>query len=302
MSIQATAGARQNGVATMSSQSAVEKATLGWLRDFYKESCGLTCRDSNLEEQLRGVDLWLGGVFNDVGVDAKMDTYTSGNIMLEVISQDRGNASRQTPAVGWWFKDMPWVAYTFVRSGQVVHIDMEKAYPWLGEQLSLALDEFEAHGTFDSKKHGFDMFGTPNRSYITYNLRFSIAKFLAQCPGAYYTDIRDAVSAKAQENALSQLYYNKVRGEAAQTAFRPPMFVGAAPRTLPAAGFAEAIAESCAFYVKPAPDAEKLERLLRLFERHAGFKNDPAVKARGKELQAARVRRTLACDNDAAAA
>jgi hypothetical protein len=273
-----------NGVRGMSAQSRLDAAGTAlfveWFSTVFKAPCLAV---SKKLIQLRGIDLAvrlsLPGVRSSVGVDLKIDTHDRGNMTFEVHSQDRGNTIRNGPAPGWPRKDMPWVAYYFLKTGEVVFLDMSRVTPWLNSLLQLGLNGSNP-GSGDCP---FWLSGTPNSTYSSYNIVARITDVLKHCPGTYYLRLTDhAPVSLLQEHTGSG-------GQA-------PMINAAQHPTTSPIELQQHMSKSMSYLVKPQFSADEDEILLRWAERNARFSAFPGVKERGLLNQSSRIHRYLKGD------
>jgi hypothetical protein len=231
---------------------------------------------TNTAVQKRGIDLCVKvpgrtGRQGPVGVDLKADCYTSGNITLELISQDRANTQRTSPAIGWTRKDMSLVAYLFVKTGEVIFINMEEAHAWL-DPLVQALCTNPAEAPLDF--HGMDIVGAPNGSYLSYNLRMPIDTLLARCPGTLRIQLCDLMERDVYEHLLD-------------APLCPPMSKqGASSNAMTV--LQDWLLKLPCYHAKEDLDETQKELLLRWLEPRALFKG--TFREKGEALQMSRPR------------
>lgn len=284
--------ADSQGVRHFGSQSILDKNGLqrldSWFQAVYPVTTTAVVRD---DLQKRGVDLIVkldrGG--KSLAIDLKADNYFSGNITLELISQDRANSAHDEPVVGWTGKDMPLVAYMFMQTGEIVFIDMTVLYPWLFTQLK---DVVEGRTTaFELST--FFVSGTPNKRYLSYNLVAPIQVLLDEAPGCLYVRAREVLSRPAFAKLLPPGGFPK-----------PLMLSDGDYDEVAALAQLEAWLRRLKGYdVKPQLDADDKERLLRFLAPRAQFsKKRPEVKEAGLALIASRPRRVLPTDDVTVAA
>lgn len=254
------------GVRGFGAQSELDRRCTPLFQSWFEQHFGARCDLANKKIQLRGVDLCVrlkerAARLGPVGVDLKIDTYDTGNITFEIISQCRGHALRDGPAPGWYQKDMPWVAYYFLQTGETIFLDMAQVHPWLDQMVAdlmagrpTALPSWAA--------------AVPNRTYQTYNLVARIADVLAHCPGAFYVRLTATPETFLIPN--------------------PP-----ADRHLDAQQLMQRMQGSGCYCIKPLPEADDVERRLRWFEANAVYSRKAGVRERGLELQRTRPRRPL---------
>lgn len=280
------------GVRHFGSQSILDKNGLqrldSWFHAVYDGTTTPVVRD---DLQKRGVDIIvkLAGGGKSLAIDLKADNYFSGNITLELISQDRANSVHDEPVVGWTGKDMPLVAYMFMQTGEIVFLDMTALYPWLFAQLK---DIAAGRSTAFTLSNAF-ISGTPNKKYLSYNLVAPIQVLLAEAPGCLYVRARDVLSRPEHAKLLPP------------GGFPKPLMLAHAPYD-EAAALAQLGAwmrRLKGYDVKPQLDADDKERLLRFLAPRAQFsKKRPEVKEAGLALIASRPRRVLPTDDVTAAA
>src|SRR5450830_1416293 len=114
-----------NGARTYFSQMLLDKMGMAVLTPFFQNQFGAKVTPANTKIQLRGVDLCVmlpgrPSRMGPVGVDAKVDGGTTGNMAIELISQDRPNSKRAEAAEGYIAKDSAIVAYYFPLEGKLV--------------------------------------------------------------------------------------------------------------------------------------------------------------------------------------
>lgn len=269
----------------MGAQSRLDAAGTALFAEWFRTVFGAPCLAVSVKQmQLRGIDLAvklsLPRVSGSVGIDLKIDGYDRGNMTFEIHSQDRGNTVRNGPAAGWPRKDMPWVAYYFLKTGEVVFLDMAVVTPWLNAQLALGLEgKPPGSGAFP-----FWLSGTPNKTYSSYNLIARISDVLKHCPGAYYMRLADHVPSE-------MLLRHTGAGTQAPMVTPPACAVCATPLDLQ-----KHLATSMSYLVKPQFSADEDEILLRWAERHARFSAYPGVKELGLHNQSTRIHRYLEGD------
>lgn len=278
-----TAG--KDGVRSYEGQKPLDEMGTILFKSWFEKVFKTTVRTTNKVVQLRGVDLAVNlpgrsGSAGPVGTDLKIDTYLSGNISFELISQCRGNSKRSHPAVGWTGKDMPWVTYCFIQTGEVVFLDMAQVTPWLQDLVSRAL-EGQPPGT---PEFDYWVSATPNATYQSYNVMAKISAVLAHCPGAYYLRLMDTLSPEAFAGFTG-------------AAPKPPLVVSPAAAQCVTPEQLQALMRlSGCYHIKPQLSEDDTEALIRWCEQHAKYSTKSGVREKGAGLTASRVRRALACD------
>lgn len=185
---------RQDGARTMSGQMNVDRMATPALKLWLEKALGATATPAALMDQLRGSDLnvTLPGRPQEAGfvsVEGKFDTYTSGNMSLEIISQDRGNSKRNTPAPGWVGKDSAVVAYLFVKTGEIFFLNMRLLTPWVKEMLEPIAEGTGSRLPLSNTKPA----GTPNKTYTTYQVLMNVHTLMRNAPGVEYVRMADVL-------------------------------------------------------------------------------------------------------------
>jgi len=275
--------ADKTGARRFNDHMVLDTQGIAMLDTWFQQTYDVDTQPATQVVQLKGIDLCVklrnrrGMRF--VGVDLKADNNVSGNISLELISQDRPNSRHSEPVVGWTGKQMPLVAQLFVRTGEMVVIDMTMFYPWLFAQLK---------DIVEGRAQGFAMTGawlsaTPNPTYQSHNIIVSIATLLDEAPGCMYLRAGDVLSADQ---------FASLRPAAG---FEPLLLP---KRPYDAKTAAEALEERLAalggYDVKPQLTAEEKERLLRFLEPRVKYsRKNEEIRKKGLALQASRPRLTL---------
>jgi hypothetical protein len=241
--------------------------------------------------QLRGVDLAVKlrdvRSAKRVSIELKADNTSSGNISLEIFSQDRPNAKHSEPVVGWTAKDSCVVMQLFMQTGDMVAMNMTLFYPWLFEQLC---------NIADGRERGLAMRGawfsaTPNPTYNSHNIIVPIGMLLADAPGCLYLRARDVL---AQEKCAMLLKDGRFPKDLmlANRPYDADVALGTLKGWLSNLG---------GYDVKPQLSPERKERLLRFLEERVKFsKARPEVEILGRKHIASRPRLALAEDKAAA--
>lgn len=246
------------------------------------------------EVQCRGIDLSVrlnnvknpetGQTSKAVGIDVKADNNVSGNISLELISQDRPNSVHAEPVVGWTGKDMSLVAQLFVQTGDLVIINMAQFYPWLYAQLQSMIKTNSA--TIDVDRAWFS--ATPNATYQSYNIIVPIESLLNSAPGCIFipafevlsdaTLLKSGAPYELKASMLSNYSYDKAEAMATLRNWLSTLE---------------------GYHIKTQLSAEDKERLLRLLETKVKFSNkSPQVLQKGMELITSRPRAKLPEDTN----
>lgn len=283
--------ADSTGARRFNDHMALDTHGIAMLDTWFKNSYDVDTQPATQAVQLKGIDLCVklrnrrGMRF--VGIDLKADNNVSGNISLELISQDRPNARHPEPVVGWTGKQMPLVAQLFVRTGEMVVINMTVFYPWLFSQLQ-AIAAGRAHGFALT---GAWLSATPNPTYQSHNIIVRIAALLDEAPGCLYLRAGDVLS----DEQLASLR---------PSGFESLMLANRAYDADAARATLEGWLETLGGYdVKPQLSAEEKERLLRFLEPRVKYSaKNPAIREKGLALQASRPRLTLPEDGAAAPA
>ena len=285
--------ADSTGVRGFQDHMVLDKQGIAMLDTWFRESYDVDVVPANKEVQLKGIDICVKlrnrRGMRQVGVDLKADNNISGNISIELISQDRPNTRHSEPVVGWTGKHMPLVAQLFVRTGELVIINMTLFYPWLFKQLK-AIAAGESTG-FAMK--GAWLSATPNKTYQSHNIIVSIAALLDEAPGCIYLRARDVLSADE---------FASLRPAAGFEPLLLPKRAYDAPAALAALATLEGWLSTLGGYdVKEQLSAQEKERLLRFLEPRAKYSTrNPEIRKKGLELQASRPR--LALPEDSAGA
>lgn len=232
----------------------------------------------NLRAQKRGADLAVHHPLRrararHVSVDLKADTHLSGNLTLELLSQDRPNSHQPEPVAGWPAKDMALVAQLLLQTGELVVMDTSQMWPWLVSQVHVVLEEelerFDVEGAWCA--------GTPNPGYISYNLMLPLTSLLRECPGCLYFRVTDVLESGFVEQHTGY-------------ALCPPLVRQPALSPQESKARLEEHLLTLPDYVPKTPlgDAHLKERLVRWLERRARFSTQPGVRAKGLALQRSR--------------
>ncbi len=271
------------GARRFTSHMSLDERGMAMLSTWFEQSLSVELTPANKFCQLRGLDLCvrLRGVRGAklVGIDLKADNTQTGNISIELISQDRPNFKHAEPVPGWSAKDMPLVAQLFMQTGDMVVINMTLFYPWLFPQIKAIVDgrssKFELPHAWLS--------ATPNERYNSHNLIVPIEVLLGEAPGCLYLRARDVL---AQEKYAMLLKGGKFPKPLMVTR---PYDAEAALSTLQ--GWLGALK---GYDIKPQLTAVDKERLLRFLEPRAKFsKAKPEVEMLGRQHIASRPRLAL---------
>lgn len=284
--------ADSTGVRGFQDHMVLDTQGIAMLDTWFRESYDVDVVPANKEVQLKGIDICVKlrnrRGMRQVGVDLKADNNISGNISIELISQDRPNSRHSEPVVGWTGKHMPLVAQLFVRTGELVIINMTLFYPWLFKQLK-AIAAGEATG-FAMK--GAWLSATPNRTYQSHNIIVSIAALLDEAPGCLYLRAGDVLSADE---------FASLRPAAGFEPLLLPKRAYDAPAAL--ATLEGWLSTLGGYDVKEQLSAEEKERLLRFLEPRVKYSTrNPEIRKKGLELQASRPRLALPEDSTSAPA
>lgn len=246
------------------------------LTPFFEDVIQASVTPASLTAQLRGVDLAvrvLGRTNRQgpVGVEAKIDTYNSGRMSIELISQDRGTYSRPKPAEGYIAKDSSLIAYYFVKSGTMVVLNMALAYPWLN---AIRKQILQAPASLQLPQNSF-LSATPNSGYLSYTWMVPVSHVLENCPGTIYLNVAELLGtgrhAQLTETALD---------------------FGSIPPASDTAGNLDILqswlAQAECYDIKVPLNADEKERLLRALEPRARCKKDVRVEQAFRELKASR--------------
>lgn len=270
---------RADGSRTMNAQMAMDRKGTPLLKLWLEKSFGVSAIPTDKEHQLRGSDLnitHVSGADEYVSMDGKFDTYATGNLTLEVISQDRGNKSRPGPARGWVGKDTALVAYTFLQTGEMLVLKMDELAPWLKEHLQPIADGLGTQlALIDSRPSG-----TPNSAYISYNLILSIKTLMRKAPGVEYVRMADVLGTSVVKQHLGEL---------------APYIYDVPPDSQGMRNIEKWLKEQKSYNEKDWFDDVENERLIRWFEQKSFFNKYVAEKA--KQLQATRQRFSLPEEN-----
>lgn len=266
---------RPDGARTMNAQMAMDRKGTPLLKLWLEKSFGVTAQPTDKENQLRGSDLNVShpsGNAEFVSMDGKFDTYATGNLTLEVISQDRGNKSRQGAARGWVGKDTSLVAYTFLQTGEILLLKMNELTPWLKEHLQPIADGMGSQlALLDSRPSG-----TPNNSYISYNVILSIRTLMRKAPGVEYVRMSDVLGTSVVERHLGPL---------------APFIYDVPPDSRCMGNIEKWLLQEQAYNAKEWFDDTENERLIRWFEEKTVF--NKYVSSKAKQLQGSRQRFVL---------
>lgn len=274
-------GPDDDGARRMSSQMTMDRRGTAVLAAWFERAFGAQVVEvRKTQAQQRGADLAVRHPLRRawaryVSVDLKADGYLSGNLTLELLSQDRPNSRHPEPVVGWPGKDMALVAQLLLQTGELVVMDTSQVWPWLDAQVRAVLDgeleRFDVEGAWCA--------GTPNPGYISYNLLLPLGSLLRECPGCLYFRVTDV---------LEPAFVERHTGYALQPALvREP-----ALSLQESAARLEEQLLTLPDYVPKTPrwDAQLKERLVCWLERHARFSSKPQVQAKGRDLQRSRKR------------
>lgn len=249
------------------------------LKLFFSRRYHATVIESTLQGQLAGIDLHINlpgrtGPAAWVSADAKGDFYTSGNLTLELISQNLGHRSRKGPALGWPFKEACLVPYIFLATGECVLINMLVFYPWLMERLGPIL-EGDGHCVSPQQIVGGWLAGTPNPQYNSYNLNVPICRLLLFAPGVIHVNLLEEVPPDEYLMLWEQF------GLPSRTRLAPQM-ARPAPGTSSTYLLTHWLKTLPLRFRKNPLDALQVERLVRWAEERAQFKKDAAVQKAGQ--------------------
>lgn len=257
------------------------------LDTWFRSAFDCTTEPAKLDGQKKGIDIAVklldeaGAKY--VGIDLKADNTTTGNISLELISQDRPNSRHAEPVVGWTGKEMPIVAQLFVQTGEMVVLNMKLFYPWLLAQLK----EVVAGKRTAFLPEGAWLSATPNATYLSYNIIVRITTLLDEAPGCLYLRPRDRLQSEAHRNVLPDGAYPK-----------PVMLTGRSYDEAQALAVLRTWLKSIGGYDrKEQLDAQGKERLLRFMEPRVRFSTArPEIRQKGLELQRSRPKLALPGD------
>jgi hypothetical protein len=283
--------ADHTGARTFFGQMPLDTQGMAMLDSWFRETFDVDVTPATTVVQLKGIDLCVKlrnrrGA-RQVGVDLKADNNVSGNISLELISQDRPNSKHSEPVVGWTGKGMPLVAQLFMKTGEMVVINMTIFYPWLFAQLK---DIVEGRATqFKLTKAWLS--ATPNPTYQSFNIIVSIETLLNEAPGCLYI--------RAQDVLTSAKYAELVPAEGFQDMLLPRRAYDPVAARAVLEGW---LAELRGYDVKPQLTAMEKERLLRFMEPRVRYsRKSEEIGKKGRALQASRPRLKLPEDATAAA-
>lgn len=280
-----TTSANAQGVREFDKQMSLDKKGVELLNRFFRQAYGADVTPANTVVQLRGVDICVkvpgrGRQAGPVGVDIKGDGMTSGNLTLEVCSQDRPNGKRNTPAPGWLFKDMPFVAYCFLHTGDLLMLDMPQLVPWVRDYLDRLMGALANHQDAPRLTPRTWMTAAPNSSYLSYNFVLPIADLVRAAPGVTCFNLADFLGADV---------FTEVMG-------KPPQdrLILTPVNTLEVfEHLGQRLKEQPCYDVKPQLAPEEMERVLRWMEQTVRFAGKPGVRETGEALKASRPRLAL---------
>jgi hypothetical protein len=270
-----------NGARTFMSQMLLDKMGMTVLTPFFHHQFQAQVDQANAKVQMRGVDICVRVAQRSkrngpVGIDAKVDGGTTGNMAIELLSQDRPNTRRAEAAEGYIAKDSTLVAYYFPLEGKLVVLNMVEAYPWLNAYRERLI----ANPATPPLTPNSWMSATPNDTYLSYNLIVPVSDIQAHCPGVVCLDLVLLMGEKLH-TALTGTPLQKGKIVAPSNVEAQLDLLTHWLETLPG------------YDVKPPLSADDKERLIRVLEPRSRFKNVEEVRIKGKQLQANRVRRVL---------
>lgn len=287
--------ARADGARYFDAQMRLDAAVNGIFKDWLNQRDDVRCTPATRVAQLRGIDLAIYPVGRKAtkarftsGIDMKGDNYRSGNIALELVSQCRPNGTRPAPAPGWTAKDMPWVGYYFIQTGESLVLDMAQVWPWVKARIEEII-----HGAPSQRAWPFWIAATPNKTYQSFNLMASLEQLLAACPGVYYLNMAKEASTETLTRHSSAYWESG--------ALAAPMLSNVSPeRVMRADDFVSRVTARPDYHRKEWLTPHEVERLIRQCEQHARYSRQPGVAEKGKVLTASRPRLMLPEDKLAA--
>lgn len=283
--------ADRQGVRDFSSQMKLDEKGVELLRRFFVQAYRADVTPANKTVQLRGVDICVkvpgrANRAGPVGVDIKGDGTASGNLTLEVCSQDRPNSKRPIPAPGWLFKDMPFVAYCFLRTGDLLMLDMPLLTPWVRAHLERLVQSQADQEPAPRLTPRTWVTATPNAGYLSYNFVLPITDLVREAPGVTCFNLVDFLGVDVYQEIMGTLPEKRL--------IHTPV------NTLEAfEHLGQRLLEQACYDIKPQLPPEDTERVLRWMEQVVRFSSRPGVKEAGEALKASRPH--LALPEDAVA-
>lgn len=264
----------RDGARTMHRQMNLDVAGNAILKQWLEAVLPVAAEPTGKADQLRGADFLVsvpGRKLADgpVSLDGKIDSYTSGNMTLEIVSQDRGTKSRAEPARGWVSKDSAIVAYMFIKTGEVLFLNMRLLTPWLKENLQAVADGMGLRCGVPTSWPS----GTPNRAYVSFNLVVKVAAMMRSAPGVVYVRLPEMIGEAEYERAIAMQR-------------KDYMYDVVDPHAVPT--LAQWLMEEPAWSAKDWFEEAETERLLRWFEGNVRFNS--MVADLGASLKASRQR------------